>query len=135
MPDDDVQSRDDARGGGRVRTRARQQSNLVVQAIRRTAEGDRGALHFLYVRYAPELNDHVNGVLHDQGESDATVQAVFAELGTSIAGFDSNAGSFGAWIQRRAANAALERLHARPAAAAEKTRAIDDSAGHSQISR
>ena len=111
-----------------------QDSRLVQQAVRRAKEGDQGALHFLYVRYAQDLNRYVNGLVRDSHEADDIVQNVFAKLITGIGKYEERGVPFTAWIMRVARNAAFDHMRARRAIPTEDVRvAEDDTAGHSQV--
>jgi RNA polymerase sigma-70 factor (ECF subfamily) len=110
-----------------------QDSGLVQQAVQRAKEGDRDALHFLYVRYAQDLNRYVNGFVRDPHEADDIVQNVFAKLITGIGKYEQRDVPFTAWIMRVARNAAFDHMRARRAVPTEDVRvAEDDTAGHSQ---
>lgn len=112
-----------------------QDSRLVQQAVRRAKEGDGDALHFLYVRYAQDLNRYVNGLVRDPHEADDIVQNVFAKLITGIGKYEQREAPFTAWIMRVARNAAFDHMRARRAVPTEEVRvADDDTAGHAQVS-
>jgi RNA polymerase sigma-70 factor (ECF subfamily) len=111
-----------------------QDSGLVQQAVRRAKEGDREALHFLYVRYAQDLNRYVIGFVRDPHEADDIVQNVFAKLITGIGKYEQRDVPFTAWIMRVARNAAFDHIRARRAIPTEDVRvAEDDTAGHVQV--
>ena len=57
-------------------------SALVEASIVKAKEGNRDALHFLYVRYAPEVLTCVKGMVKDSYEG--IVQSVFLKLMSSI---------------------------------------------------
>jgi RNA polymerase sigma-70 factor (ECF subfamily) len=107
-------------------------SRLVQRAVRRAKEGDRDALHFLYVRYAQDLNRYVNSFVRDHHEADDIVQDVFAKLIAGIGKYEQRDVPFTAWIMRVARNAALDHMRARRATPTEDIRvADDDTAAHS----
>lgn len=86
---------------------------LVQQAVRRAQQGDREAMHFLYVRYAPDLIRYVNSFVHDEHEAEDITQNVFAKLIGAIRKYEPTDVPFTAWILRVARNAALDHMRAR----------------------
>ena len=95
----------DGRTADRPRTRG--DSKLVQRAVSSAKGGDREALHFLYVRYVPEVLDCVASLVSDQSEAEDITQGVFTELVTTIGEYDQRGVQFGAWILQVARNAAL----------------------------
>lgn len=107
----------------------RPDSPLVQQAVQRAKEGDREALHFLYVRFAPDLNRHVNSIVGDRHEANGIVQSVFAELVTGTRTYGHL--SFTAWILGEVRNAALDHMRGRRAVPTEEIQGVDfDTTGH-----
>ena len=88
---------------------AAKDSRLVQAAVKRAQEGDREALHFLYVRYSADLIRYVNSFVHDYHESEDIIHNVFAKLITVIVKYEQTSVPFTAWILRVARNAALNR--------------------------
>lgn len=123
------------KSGARVREHdertASEDSRLVQDAVRRAKTGDQEALHFLYVRYAPDLLRYVNSFVHDHHEAEDITQNVFAKLMTAIRKYEPTDVPFTAWILRVARNAALDHMRARRAIPTEEVRAED--AGQAQI--
>ncbi len=119
------------RAGGPSGGSERPDSRLVQAAVRRAKQGDREALHFLYVRYAPDLLRYVNSFLHDHHESEDVVQNVFAKLITTIGKYEERDVPFTAWILRVARNAALDHLRAKRAIPTEEVRVADT--GQAQV--
>lgn len=78
----------------------------------RAKEGDLEGLHFLYVRYAPDVFRCVTSVVDDHDDAEKITYGVFAGLMTAINEYERREGSFGAWILRVAHNAAMD-PHAR----------------------
>lgn len=107
-------------------------SRLVQAAVRHAKEGDREALHFLYVRYAADLLRYVNSIVQDPHESEDIVQNVFAKLITAIRKYEQKDVPFTAWIVRVARNAALDHVRARRAIPTEEVRVTD--IGRAEIS-
>jgi RNA polymerase sigma-70 factor (ECF subfamily) len=103
----------------------REDGELVQEAVRRAKQHDREALHFLYVRYAPDLLRYVNSFVHDRYEAEDIVQGVFAKLITAIEKYEEKDVPFTAWILRVARNAALDDMRARRAIPTEEVRVAD----------
>jgi len=106
-------------------------SRLVQQAVARAQAGDQEGLHFLYVRFAPDVQRYVNSVVHDHHEAEDITQNVFAKLMTAIGKYQRREVPFAAWILRVARNAALDHMRARRAIPAEEVRVAD--VGQAQI--
>jgi RNA polymerase sigma-70 factor, ECF subfamily len=105
---------------------------LVQQAVERAKAGDSEGLHFLYVRYAPDVQRYIASFVRDQHEAEDITQNVFAKLMTAIGKYEQREVPFAAWIMRVARNAALDHLRSRRATPAEEIRLADD--GHAQTS-
>jgi RNA polymerase sigma-70 factor, ECF subfamily len=88
-------------------------SGLLATAIARAKEGDIGALHFIYVRYADDVYDFVNSIVRDHLAAEHVTQNVFAKLTQVIGKYEKPEVPFGTWILRVARNAALDHLRAR----------------------
>ena len=73
-------------------------------------------LHFLYVRYAPDVIRYVDSLVHDHHEAEDITQNVFAKLATEINRYEQRDIPFTAWIRRVARNAALDYIRAGRAA-------------------
>lgn len=102
---------------------------LVRKAIARAKEGDSEGLHFLYVRYAADVQRYVSSFVRDDHEAEDITQNVFAKLMASIKHYEPGEVPFEAWIMRVARNAALDHMRARrePAdddVSAESSRAL-----------
>jgi RNA polymerase sigma-70 factor (ECF subfamily) len=108
-------------------------SALVRDAVARAKEGDREALHFLYVRYAPEVLRFVRKLVQDDYEAEDITQNVFMKLMSVIKKYEPREVPFAAWILRVARNAALDYLRARRAVPTDEVRVEDDE--RSRISR
>jgi RNA polymerase sigma-70 factor, ECF subfamily len=107
-------------------------SQLVRQAVERAQAGDSEGLHFLYVRYAPDVLRYITSFVHDHHEAEDITQNVFAKLMTAIGKYEQRDVPFAAWIMRVARNAALDYMRARRAIPTEEVRLADD--GHAQTS-
>ncbi len=110
----------------------RPDSRLVQQAVRRAKQGEMDAMHFLYVRYATDVQRYVNSFVHDEHEAEDITQNIFAKLIKAIAKYEERDVPFTAWILRVSRNAALDHIRARRAIPTEEVRGADD--GHTQTS-
>ena len=90
---------------------------LVQQAIERAKAGDSEGLHFLYVRYAPDVQRYIASFVRDHHEAEDITQNVFAKLMKAIQKYEQRDVPFAAWIMRVARNAALDHMRARRATA------------------
>jgi RNA polymerase sigma-70 factor, ECF subfamily len=106
-------------------------SRLVREAVELAQAGDSEGLHFLYVRYAPDVQRFVNSLVKDHHEAEDITQNIFAKLMTAINKYEPREVPFVAWIMRVARNAALDHLRARRAIPAEEVR-LDDG-GQTQM--
>jgi RNA polymerase sigma-70 factor, ECF subfamily len=106
-------------------------SQLVQQAVAHAKDGDPEGLHFLYLRYAPDVQRYVNSVVHDRHEAEDITQNVFAKLITTIGKYEQRDVPFTAWILRVARNAALDHMRAKRAIPTEDVRLADN--GHAQM--
>jgi RNA polymerase sigma-70 factor (ECF subfamily) len=99
---------------------------LVQEAVVRTKGGDTEGLHFLYARYAADVQRYVASFVHDRHEAEDITQNVFAKLVTGIGKYEQREAPFAAWIMRVARNAALDHMRARRAVPVEEVRIADD---------
>jgi len=106
--------------------------SLVARAVARAKLGDPEGLHFLYVRFAPDVQRYIASIVHDHHEAEDITQNVFAKLIDGIQKYEQREVPFAAWILRVARNAALDQLRARRAIPSEDVR-VDDG-GHAQAS-
>jgi RNA polymerase sigma-70 factor, ECF subfamily len=106
-------------------------SRLVQDAVAHAKSGDPEGLHFLYLRYAPDVQRYVNSVVHDSHEAEDITQGVFAKLITTIAKYEQREVPFTAWILRVARNAALDHMRAKRAIPTEDVRVADT--GQAQV--
>jgi RNA polymerase sigma-70 factor (ECF subfamily) len=81
-------------------------------AVARAKEGDRDALHFLYVRYSNNIYGYVRSIVRDDHEAEDVTQHVFAKLMTCLAKYDDRGVPFFAWLLRLARNVAIDHLRA-----------------------
>jgi RNA polymerase sigma-70 factor (ECF subfamily) len=107
------------------------ESELVRRAVVALKQGDRSALHFLYVRYADDVCGLVRSIVRDAYEAEDITHDVFAKLITAIHRYEPRAVPFAAWILRVSRNAALDHLRARRQIPFEEVRTTDE--GHEQV--
>jgi RNA polymerase sigma-70 factor (ECF subfamily) len=81
-------------------------------AVARAKEGDRDALHFLYVRYSNNIYGYVRSIVRDDHEAEDVTQHVFAKLMTTLVKYDDRGVPFFAWLLRLARNVAIDHLRA-----------------------
>ena len=110
-------------------------SRLVQAAVAHAKAGDPEGLHFLYLRYAPDVQRYVNSVVHDMHEAEDITQNVFAKLIKTIGKYEQREVPFTAWILRVARNAALDHMRARRAIPTEDVRAADTGREQMSIDR
>lgn len=97
----------------------------VRLAIARAKEGDRGAVHFLYVRYSNNVYGYVRSIVHDEREAEDLTQHVFLKLVTVIVKYDDRGVPFSGWLLRMARNVALDHLRRRQPTPTEEVFAAD----------
>lgn len=94
---------------GRERGRA-PSGQLVTVAVRRAQAGDRGALAFLYARFADDVYCYVRSLLRDRREAEEVTRQVFAKLALAIGEYEEHDVPFLAWVFRVARNLAVDHL-------------------------
>jgi RNA polymerase sigma-70 factor (ECF subfamily) len=107
------------------------ESELVRRAVVALKQGDRSALHFLYVRYADDVCGVIRGIVRDSHEAEDITHNVFAKLITAVHRYEPREVPFAAWILRVSRNAALDHLRARRQIPFEEVRTTDE--GHEQV--
>jgi RNA polymerase sigma-70 factor (ECF subfamily) len=107
------------------------ESDLVRRAVVALKQGDRSALHYLYVRYADDVCGFVKSIVRDEHEAEDITHNVFAKLITAIHRYEPREVPFAAWILRVSRNAALDHLRARRQIPFEEVRTTDE--GHEQV--
>jgi len=108
---------------------------LVQVAIERAKAGDSEGLHFLYVRYAADVQRYVASFVKDHHEAEDITQNVFAKLMTAIGKYERREVPFAAWILRVARNAAFDHMRARRAIPTEEVRVADTGMAQTGIDR
>ncbi len=112
----DYSERARARGGtepARSPQTATDDRDLERRAIAAAKDGDWDALHYLYVRYADDVQRLVQSIVRDPHEAEDITQDVFAKLVRAIRKYQEQEVPFAAWISRVARNAALDNLRAK----------------------
>jgi RNA polymerase sigma-70 factor (ECF subfamily) len=99
---------------------------LVAQAVARAKAGDKGAIHFLYVRFADDVFGYISSIVHDSYDAEDITQNVFAKLPRAIQKYEPRQVPFTAWILRVARNAALDHLRSKRQIPVEEVRIDDD---------
>jgi RNA polymerase sigma-70 factor, ECF subfamily len=107
------------------------ESELVRRAVVALKQGDRSALHYLYVRYADDVCGFIKSIVRDEHEAEDITHNVFAKLITAIHRYEPRDVPFAAWILRVSRNAALDHLRARRQIPFEEVRTTDE--GHEQV--
>jgi RNA polymerase sigma-70 factor (ECF subfamily) len=110
-------------------------SRLVREAVELAQAGDSEGLHFLYVRYAPDVQRFVNSLVKDHYEAEDITQNLFAKLMKAIKKYEPREVPFAAWIMRVARNAALDHLRARRALPTEEVRIADNGSAQVGLDR
>jgi RNA polymerase sigma-70 factor, ECF subfamily len=110
-------------------------SKLVRQAVELAQAGDTDGLHFLYVRFAPDVQRYVASFVKDDHEAEDITQNIFAKLLTAIKKYEQREVPFVAWIMRVARNAALDHMRARRAIPTEEVRLTDTGQAQTRLDR
>ncbi|HZC13790.1 MAG TPA: sigma-70 family RNA polymerase sigma factor [Thermoleophilaceae bacterium] len=97
------------------------------RAVVALKQGDRSALHFLYVRYADDVRGLVRSIVRDEHEAEDITHNVFAKLITAIHRYEPREVPFAAWILRVSRNAALDHLRASRQIPVEEVRTSDEA--------
>lgn len=101
---------------------------LVAVAVNRARQGDREALHFLYVRYARNIHSYVRTIVGNDHDADDVTQIVFMKLMTVLERYEQRSVPFFGWLLRLAHNTAIDHLRSRRAIPVEDVRAIHEGA-------
>lgn len=104
-------------------------------AIACAKDGDWDALHYLYVRYADDVQRFVQSIVRDVHEAEDITQDVFSKLITKIRKYEEREVPFAAWIIRVSRNAALDHLRAKRQIPVEEVRTSDDGLDQSDYER
>jgi RNA polymerase sigma-70 factor (ECF subfamily) len=112
-----------------------EQTRTVRMAVARGKEGDRDAIHYLYVRYSHNVYGYVRSIVHDEHEAEDITQHVFAKLMTVLVKYDERGVPFFGWLLRLAHNAAIDHLRSRRATPAEEVFGAEERADDAVIDR
>jgi RNA polymerase sigma-70 factor (ECF subfamily) len=82
-------------------------------AIARAKEGDREAVRYLYLRFAPNVYGYARSIVRDEHEAEDVTQQVFARLITALARYEERGVPFSAWILRITHNMAIDHMRRR----------------------
>jgi DNA-directed RNA polymerase specialized sigma24 family protein len=86
--------------------------------VSRAASGDQDAIHFLYVRFGPEVRAQVEAVVGDEDLAHELTDDLFAGLDRLIARDRTHEGRFDAWLAELARTTAVAYLRSREQAPA-----------------
>jgi RNA polymerase sigma-70 factor (ECF subfamily) len=106
-----------------MRPRDERDVRLLVRAAQR---GDGAALHALYVRYAPDVEQYVARIVPRQDAEDVT-QEVFAKLLKELWRYRPGDAPFAAWVMRVARNLAIDHLRRNRMIPCDEVRSGDTS--------
>ena len=101
-------------------------TELLGEVIAHAKEGDRDALHFLYVRYADGVYACIERLVRDPHEAEDLTQTVFVKLIKVIGQYEDRGLPFAAWLHRVARNTALDYLRAYRSVPCEEVRSDED---------
>ena len=100
---------------------------LVSRAVARAKQGDRGAVRFLYMRYADNVYGYVRTIVRDHHDAEDVTQQVFAKLMTAISKYEPRGVPFVAWLLRMSHNVAVDAMRARRTTPVEEIFGADDA--------
>lgn len=110
-------------------------TRLVQRAVENAKAGNTEGIHFLYVRFAPDVQRYVASFVHDHHEAEDITQNVFAKLMTAIGKYEQREVPFAAWILRVARNAALDHIRAKRTVPTEEVRVSDNGQAQTGLDR
>lgn len=84
---------------------------LVSRAVRNAQAGDRGALRFLYARYADDVYSYARTIVDDHDEAQDVTRRAFARLDCLIDRYEEHDAPFSVWIRRVTRSVATENIH------------------------
>lgn len=85
----------------------------LAAAIARAKQGDRDAVHYLYVRFSPNVYGYARSIVRDEHEAEDVTQQVFARLITALRRYEDRGVPFSAWILRITHNMAIDHMRRR----------------------
>jgi RNA polymerase sigma-70 factor (ECF subfamily) len=110
-------------------------SRLIQKAVECAKAGDSDGVHFLYVRFADDVQRYVTSLVRDHHEAEDITQNVFAKLMTAIKKYEQREVPFAAWILRVARNASLDHLRTKRAVPVEEVRVADTGSAQTSLDR
>jgi RNA polymerase sigma-70 factor (ECF subfamily) len=116
-------------------TSAMDDERMLLRAIERAKEGDMGALHYLYVRFADDVHRHVRRIVSSPHDAEDVTQNVFAKLMASVLHYEQRQVPFRAWILKVARNAALDYVRSQRLVPCEDVRIDEDSQEQASLDR
>ena len=87
--------------------------DALVEAIARTADGDRAALKYVYESTSAKLFGVCLRILNDRGEAEDVLQDVYLTIWRKAAEFDPTRASPITWVATIARNRSIDRLRSR----------------------
>jgi RNA polymerase sigma-70 factor, ECF subfamily len=81
---------------------------ILPRAIAAAQDGQRDALHFLYVYYADDVYRCVRSIVRGEQEAEDVTQDVFASLIGLLGSYERRSGPFHAWLLQLARHIALD---------------------------
>lgn len=114
----------------------RDATRVLQRAIVLAKEGDRDAVHYLYVRYADSVYGYIRSIVRDEHEAEDLTHHVFAKLMKSIHKYEPRDVPFSAWILRVARNVALDHKRQARSVPVEEVRSssdADDNGNHQRV--
>jgi RNA polymerase sigma-70 factor, ECF subfamily len=109
--------------------------STIDYAVRQARDGNRDALHFLYVRYSDNVYGYVRSIVRDDYEAEDITQHVFAKLMSVLHSYEAREVPFLGWLLRLARNAAVDHVRRRRATPAEEIFGADERLDESRADR
>ncbi len=106
----------------------------VTRAVARAKQGDRGAMRFLYLRYADNVYGYARSIVHNDHDAEDVVQQVFTRVLTAIETYEQRSVPFSAWIMRITHNLAIDYVRRRRRTVDESEVAIVEPHPHHESS-
>jgi RNA polymerase sigma-70 factor (ECF subfamily) len=85
----------------------------VARAVARAKQGDRGAIRFLYLRYADNIFGYARSIVRNDHDAEDIVQQVFTRMMTAIQSYEQRSVPFSAWLLRITHNLAIDHVRRR----------------------
>jgi RNA polymerase sigma-70 factor (ECF subfamily) len=101
----------------------------IREAIAYAKQGDRDALHYLYVRYADQVYACIQRIVRDPHQAEDLTQSVYAKLMRVIVNYEERGVPFSAWITRVARNTALDYVRANRMVPCEEVHSLHEDQG------